>query len=233
MMNRTDRLYAIVEQLRAVAPQPRTARQLAEHFEVSTRTIERDIDALLQAGLPIYATAGRRGGYAIDKAHTLPPVNFTAAEATALALAIARPGASPFADALHSALHKVLAAMPATGAQAARSLSARVHLFEHDNDRRPVTARTVEQAVLDRRVVEIGYEDRMGVVTTRQVEPVAVVGSGEAWYLVGFCRLRQDQRVFRLDRIRQARVTDERAPADRTPDFDDVDRTIRTLSLPE
>ena len=68
-MNRTDRLYALVEELRAVAPRP--ARQLAGRYEVSTRTIERDILALQEAGVPIYAVAGRGGGYVIDKALTL------------------------------------------------------------------------------------------------------------------------------------------------------------------
>lgn len=231
-MNRTDRLYAIVEELRAVAPQPRTARNLADRFEVSTRTIERDIDALLQAGLPIYATAGRRGGYAIDKAHTLPPINFTAGEATALALALARPGTSPLAESLRSALHKVLAAMPAAGAQAARSLAGRIHVIEHEGDVPPPTARTIEQAVLDSRVVEIGYADVKGAVTTRQVEPIAVVTARDVWYLVGFCRLRQDQRAFRFDRIHAARLTDETTTRDRVVDLDDIERTVHTLSLP-
>ena len=60
-MNRTDRLYAIVEELRAASPYARSARWLATHFEVSVRTIERDIGALQQAGVPIYADTGRRG----------------------------------------------------------------------------------------------------------------------------------------------------------------------------
>ena len=76
-MNRTDRLYALVDELRAIAPRARTARQMAGRFEVSVRTIGRDLDALQQAGVPIYATPGPGGGYAIDKDHTLPPVNFT------------------------------------------------------------------------------------------------------------------------------------------------------------
>ena len=70
-MNRTDRLYALVEELRAIAPRPRSARQLAEHYEVSTRTVERDILALQESGVPIYAETGRWGGYAIDKAKAL------------------------------------------------------------------------------------------------------------------------------------------------------------------
>ncbi|MGH9288659.1 MAG: helix-turn-helix transcriptional regulator [Acidimicrobiales bacterium] len=72
-MNRTDRLYALVDELRAVAPRARTARQMAARFEVSVRTIERDLGALQQAGVPIYATPGPGGGYAVDRDHTLPP----------------------------------------------------------------------------------------------------------------------------------------------------------------
>ena len=71
-VNRTDRLYALVEELRAVAPRPRSARQLAGRYEVSTRTIERDILALQESGVPVYAETGRRGGYVIDKALNAP-----------------------------------------------------------------------------------------------------------------------------------------------------------------
>ena len=99
-MNRTDRLYALVEELRAVAPRPRSARQLAARYEVSTRTIERDVLALQEAGVPIYAVAGRCGGYVIDKALTLPPLNFTAAEMVAMAVSLARVESAPFASAL-------------------------------------------------------------------------------------------------------------------------------------
>jgi predicted DNA-binding transcriptional regulator YafY len=121
-MNRTDRLYALVEELRAVAPRPRSARQLAERYEVSTRTIERDILALQESGVPVYAETGRCGGYVIDKTLTLPPVNFTAAEMVAIAVALARAEATPFASATRSALRKVLAAAPAARAAEAAQL---------------------------------------------------------------------------------------------------------------
>jgi predicted DNA-binding transcriptional regulator YafY len=109
-VNRTDRLYALVEDLRAVAPRPWSARQLARKYEVSTRTIERDVLALQGAGVPIYAQAGRRGGYVIDKTLTLPPVNFTAAEMVAIAVCLAGAERTPFAFAARSAARKVLAA---------------------------------------------------------------------------------------------------------------------------
>lgn len=226
-VNRTDRLYALVEELRAFAPRPRTAQQLAARFEVSVRTVERDINALLQGGVPIYATPGPGGGYAIDKAHSLPPVNFTPEEATALAVALARPGDAPLADALRSAVRKVIGVMPERDAEAARRLAARIHLFPHASDDRRITGRVIEEAILRSLVVEIDYEDSAAVATTRLVEPLALAGSGEAWYLVGFCRLRQDERVFRLDRIAGARLTGESAPADIEPAMHDAPKARR------
>jgi predicted DNA-binding transcriptional regulator YafY len=128
-MNRTDRLYALVEELRAVAPRPRSARQLAEHYEVSTRTIERDILALQESGVPIYAETGRRGGYAIDKTLTLPPLNFTAAEMVAIAVSLAREENTPFAAATRSALRKVLATASVAQTAEAAELMDRVRLI--------------------------------------------------------------------------------------------------------
>jgi predicted DNA-binding transcriptional regulator YafY len=128
-MNRTDRLYALVEELRAVAPRPRSARQLAEHYEVSTRTIERDVLALQESGVPIYAETGRRGGYAIDKTLTLPPLNFTAAEMVAIAVSLAREENTPFAAANRSALRKILATASVAQTAEAAELMDRVRLI--------------------------------------------------------------------------------------------------------
>jgi predicted DNA-binding transcriptional regulator YafY len=127
-VNRTDRLYALVEDLRASAPRPQSARQLAARYEVSVRTIERDILALQESGVPVYAEPGRRGGYAIDKTMTLPPVNFTAAEMVAIAVALARDERTPFEAATRSALRKVLAVAPAAQTAQAAQLIDRVRL---------------------------------------------------------------------------------------------------------
>src|SRR2546421_5333369 len=122
-MNRTDRLYALVEELRAAAPAPRSARWLADRFEVSSRTVERDLGALQQAGVPIYAEPGRTGGYVLDKAHTLPPVNVTPAEAVAIAVALEGLHGTPFHDAARSALRQGIAVMPSSDAAAAEGLA--------------------------------------------------------------------------------------------------------------
>jgi predicted DNA-binding transcriptional regulator YafY len=134
-VNRTDRLYALVEDLRASAPRPRSARQLAARYEVSARTIERDILALQESGVPVYAEPGRRGGYAVDRTMTLPPVNFTAAEMVAIAVALARDEHTPFAAATRSALRKVIAVASATQTAAAAQLIDRVRLIGASPDR--------------------------------------------------------------------------------------------------
>lgn len=209
-MNRTDRLYALVEELRAAAPQWRSASSLADHFEVSRRTIERDLSALQQAGVPIYATPGRRGGYALDLQHTLPPLNLSAAEVAAVASALAVSSSTPFTQAGRTALQKILAVLREVDAESTRELAARVRLFDRaSGENRPLAA--VERAIVERRVVEIDYVDKHDEPTSRTVEPVAVMGVQPHWYLWGFCRLRKAPRVFRFDRIRSATVLEEGA----------------------
>ncbi|TDE56398.1 YafY family transcriptional regulator [Nonomuraea mesophila] len=220
-MNRTDRLYALVEDLRAIAPRCRSARELAERFEVSVRTIERDITALQESGVPIYAQPGRRGGYAIDKTMSLPPLNFSPAEAVAIALALSRAGDQPFGRQARSALRKVVAAMPGPEGELARELARRVQLVQPPDEPaagvQPLggegISRAIEEALLRRRVLRLDYADAKGALTTRDVEPgVFLGGRGGFWYLVAWCRLRDDVRVFRLDRIASATVTAERCP---------------------
>ncbi|MGC4805621.1 helix-turn-helix transcriptional regulator [Micromonospora sp. DT233] len=225
-MNRTDRLYALVEELRAVSPRPRSARWLAGRFEVSARTIERDIGALQQAGVPIWAEPGRTGGYAVDRAHTLPPVNLTAAEAVAMAVALHRLGGSPFAAAGATALRKLLAVLPAADAAEARRLAGRVHLVG-GGPAAPVPA-AVAGAVTARRALRIGYADRAGAATERTVEPLGFLGNPWHWYLVAWCRLRDGPRAFRVDRIGAVTVLPE--PVTRELRLDELDIPAGRLS---
>ncbi len=218
-MNRTDRLYAIVEELRAGAPGRRTARELAGHFEVSVRTIERDIGALQEAGVPIFADTGRTGGYTIDKARTLPPMNFTPAEAVAVGIALGRAGGSPFARSARTALLKIVAAMSAADGAEARELAERIHFLVPEDGGEGAVPAVVEEAVATRRVVRITYGDRNGAETRRDVEPVAFVSGAHSWYFIGWCRLREGPRLFRADRIRDASLLEETAPV---RDFGDM-----------
>ncbi|MGW4497485.1 helix-turn-helix transcriptional regulator [Micromonospora sp. NPDC004336] len=230
-MNRTDRLYALVEELRAVSPRPRSARWLAERLEVSSRTIERDINALQESGVPIWAEPGRTGGYALDRARTLPPVNLTPGEAVALAVALHRMRGTPFAAAAGSALRKLVGVMPAADAAEAHRLAARVHLIG-EGPATPVPA-GVADAVRAGRVLRIRYADRAGAGSLRDVEPLGYLGNSRHWYLLAWCRLRGGIRAFRTDRISSVNALGERVP-ERELAVDDLDiprERIRRLSL--
>ncbi|GAA5184200.1 YafY family protein [Rugosimonospora acidiphila] len=208
-MNRTDRLYALVEELRAVAPRPRSARWLAGRFEVSVRTVERDIGALQQAGVPVYAQPGRTGGYTLDKRRTLPPVNVTPEEAVAIAVALEAVHGTPFHEAARSALRKLIAVMPERDAADAHELAGRIRLVGPAS---PEVPSAIARALSARRVLRFQYVDRNGEPTAREVEPLGYAGGGPHWYLLGWCRLRKAQRLFRLDRVADPVATDEIAP---------------------
>ncbi|MFE2477720.1 WYL domain-containing protein [Streptomyces sp. NPDC059389] len=209
-MNRTDRLYALVEELRAASPRPRSARWLAGRFDVSSRTIERDLNALQQSGVPIYAETGRSGGYVLDKDHTLPPLAITPAEATALAVGLHALSGTPFADDARSALRKVFAVIPRRERQATHELADRVRLTA--SRRQPTSVpHTLREALSTRQVLHLHYTDAQGASTDRIVEPMGFLG-GDHWYLIGWCRLRAAVRGFRLDRIQQANALAETAP---------------------
>lgn len=207
----------------------RSARQLAGRYEVSTRTIERDILALQESGVPVYALTGRRGGYVIDKARTLPPLNFTAAEMLAMAVSLAGAQGTPFASALRSALRKVLAAAPAAQTAQAAQLADRVRLI----GTRSAVPLAIQEAIIARHVLRLRYRDRHDVMTCRDVGPVAFAGTRAHWYLVGWCRLRQGPRAFRLDRIHAAADTGEPAPHRSYGDLDvDIpDALVRRVDL--
>lgn len=204
-MNRIDRLYALVEELRAARGRGRTAGQLAAHFEVSVRTIERDLSALGQAGVPLATKQGRTGGYSLDRSMSLPPLNFTPREAAAVAVALSRSEHALFARDIRSALQKIVAAMPDRALEEARATAEKVRLFvqaapEPDAE----IAETIWRAVRDNHVLRIHYIDIGGVQTEREVEPQQVVVGPHGSYLTAWCRLRGGDRVFRMDRITQA-----------------------------
>lgn len=220
-MNRTDRLYAIAEQLRAAGTQGRSSAWLARHFEVSTRTVKRDVAALQQAGLPVWAAEGRNGGYRVREAASLPPLSFTAGEAAALAIALAAEPTIPFAPDGASALAKIMGAMDAEQRSATAQLAARVWMRLPTRAARPRAARALDEALRASVVVTIDYRDGDGRLTRRRaIEPLAFARTGGHWYALAYCRRRRAGRWFRLDRVTGAWPTRERfAPRDLTELF--------------
>lgn len=209
-LRRADRLYALVEELRSRSPRAVGRDVLATRLEVTPRTVERDILALQQAGVPIWSQRGRGGGYALDRAWTVPPLNFDATEALAVLMALAGTRHAPFGEAGRRAEQKLLAAMVPAEAERTRQLASRIRYEPPRSNARGVV-RAIEHAVVERRVVEIKHRGRDGI-TSRTVEAHGLQVTSEASYLVGWCRLRDAGRTFRVDRILSVRLLGEVAP---------------------
>jgi predicted DNA-binding transcriptional regulator YafY len=211
-MNRTDRLHAIHEALRRAGADGITGERLADDLEVSLRTVRRDIAALQQAGAPIWAQPGPGGGYVLDASATMPPVAFTPSQAVAVAVALTvLPPGSPFAVDAKAATAKVLDTLGSTARERARALADQVWVLHPPPDppTPPAAVRAVEQSLAERVALAITYRPADRDATRRVVEPVVLAWRDRRWYLVAHCRLRDDIRWFRLDRIEQAHRTNE------------------------
>jgi len=141
-VNRTARLHALSEELRRAGPRGRTAARLAGWLEVSTRTIKRDVASLQQAGLPVWAQAGPGGGYVLDVAATLPPVNLTPAQAVAVGLAAQAD--APYAVDGRAALEKILDVLDPAARERAEQLAGRVWIRTSPAER-PAVLTAVEE----------------------------------------------------------------------------------------
>lgn len=211
-MNRTDRLVAMVTYLqgRRVV----RAEELARHFEVSERTIYRDVAALSEAGVPVVGEAGV--GYSLVKGYHLPPVMFTAEEATALAVGenlVRQFTDESMATPMETALLKIRSVLPPDRQDELDRLAHAMAIEGRCRLPRGLDRRTllpIQQAVLARRVLHLRYCAREQGETERDVEPLGVVYYGDAWYLVAWCRLRGDYRHFKLERVLDLQVLSER-----------------------
>jgi predicted DNA-binding transcriptional regulator YafY len=210
-MNRIDRLFGIL--LRLQRRRRVRALDLARHFEVSERTIYRDIAALHELGVPIISLPNT--GYELPEGFALPPLFFTAGEAGALALAVqlllAQTTGATSADA-ERALAKISATLPPEMRQRVDQLSAIVRFFASDRPFAlddPALA-LLQRAIADRCIVRLRYHSYRGdQPLARDVEPASLTYHHGVWYLSGYCRLRQALRAFRLDRIDDLSLLDQ------------------------
>jgi len=203
-MRRADRLFQIVQHLRG--GRLVTARKLAEELEVSERTIYRDVADLVGSGVPIEGEAGV--GYVMRAGFDLPPLMFTKSEVSALvagARLIRAWGGLEMAKAAEEALVKIRDVLPEAERETAETVQ--IHamnpFWPDPVDRRRLD--DLDRAVNERITLTIDYADAEGQTTTRAVRPVGLWFWGKVWTLVAWCELRADFRMFRVDRITDAR----------------------------
>mgnify|MGYP002071900272 CR=1 FL=1 len=204
-------MYALVDLLRG-SRRPLSAARLSQEFEVSKRTIERDIQSLQLAGVPIYADYGVSGGYSILREHSLPPLNLTVPESLAVLAGLALLETSPYGAAARRARAKVLAISRED--QLAPVDEALASMFVIDSQSPSEAAVSlIPEAIAARRVVRLVYTSEDGEThTTRDVEAMGLLRGGDSWMFVGWCRLREGIRGFHLDRILHLEITGEVFP---------------------
>lgn len=187
-----------------------TAAQLAEQLEVSERTIYRDIQDLSTSGVPVVGEAGV--GYQLKKGFDLPPLMFTVDEIEALVLG-ARVVERWGDDALRQAARSVLDKAHAVSPPAAKERLAKTPLFAisfQDNARERDRLGELRAATTAQLKVQLAYADREGEPSERIVRPLALYFWGRTWTLGAWCELRGDFRNFRLDRIVDLGITEDR-----------------------
>ncbi len=188
---------------------------MAANFEVSVRTIYRDLEALSEAGVPIGYE--NQEGYFLVDGYQLPPIMFTEEEAHALLTAkkiVAQNNDSSFIGSYSKAMEKVTSVLRTSQKEELQLLEKRI---------RPSTIKTVEKssnsvslvqkAIAKRTVLRLQYlSGSKGELTERDVEPMAVYFTQDHWIMIGYCRMRKALREFRTDRIQSVIETSDSFP---------------------
>lgn len=211
-MNRIDRLHAILTHLQS--KRKVTAQEIADRFNISLRTVYRDVKALDESGVPVIGEAG--SGYTIMEGYRLPPVMFTQEEAVAMTLGAKL--AAQFTDksvqkSFESALYKIKAVLRSTDKDHIDQLSEHIAVFKSPQ---PVDVASqqhlavLQKSIVDKKIVLIQYLSNYSEeLTERNVEPIGLTYYGSAWHLIAWCRLRLGYRDFRIDRMKTLVVKNE------------------------
>jgi len=212
-MNRIDRVTAILIQLQS--RKVVKAQDIADRFNISLRTVYRDVKTLEEAGIPLFGEAGI--GYSIMDGYRLPPVMFTKEEATAFLTAekmIEKLTDSSTEESYKSAMYKIRAVLRSTEKDFLETLDEQIEVFKsrRQGNRTLITnpIQTILKSIASKNVLTLSYfAYHNQQQTERQVEPVGIFYLEAYWHLIAYCRLRKDYRDFRIDRISSIVATDQ------------------------
>lgn len=211
-MRRADRLFEIIQILRR--GKVTRAADIAKLLEVSPRTIYRDIRDLAARGVPIDGEAGV--GYILRPGFDLPPLMFDQQQIEALLLGarIVQSWAdTELAEAAADVIAKLRAVLPEPQSRQLDALTLWAPA-DHDSETIEIDQAALRRAIREQRKIRFSYRDADDRATARTVRPVVMGFYGRAWVLAGWCELRGDFRVFRLDRMSALIIFDERFRAE-------------------
>lgn len=207
--NRLSRLTAILIQLQT--KRVVTASELANKFDVSKRTIYRDIKTLEQSGVPVLTEEGK--GYSLMEGYKIPPVMFTEKQANALILAeqlVLKSKDASFVKDYGEAIDKIKSILKYTVKDKTNLLTGRTQYQQVLSQKRNSdNLSDLQHALTNYNLVKIEYVNKEKMITKRIIEPFAILNS-ENWYLVAWCRLRNEFRFFRPDRIQKMEILTEK-----------------------
>lgn len=183
-----------------------TAPELAEMFEVSVRTIYRDIDALSSAGIPIYATNGRNGGIQLLDNFILNKLTLSKQEQEEILLGLQSLNAVQY-PATDDILTKLGALFKSNSEN---WIEVDFSRWGSVVEREKNLFGLIKQAILEKRQIQFDYLNSSGGMSQRWIEPVKLIYKDKAWYLYGFCITRDDWRLFRISRIKNIQLTAKR-----------------------
>lgn len=207
-MNRIDRLFGILTFLQSKKYVP--AEKIAERFDISVRTVYRDIKALCEQGIPVSFEQNK--GYFVVKDYFLPPVSFTTDEANAFLLMEAMVyGFTDKSIQTHytSALNKVKSVLRHSQKEKLELLNNNIkfqvpsfvnHDFEYLSQ--------LQVAISSHTIIHIGYKNNKDEITDRPIEPIGLIYYAFNWHLIAWCHYRSEYRDFRVSRIIGLRSTD-------------------------
>mgnify|MGYP000892280438 CR=1 FL=1 len=182
-----------------------TARELANRFEVSTRTIYRDLDVLSTAGVPVYTNKGNGGGISLLEDYSLNSTLLSEQESESLVLALKTLQATKYPE-----IDMVLDKVGGLFKSADTSDWVDIDLSPWGSQPNEYNKfANIKKAILKRQVISFCYINSNGDRSMRSMEPMRLIYKGQAWYLWGYCRAKKDFRVFRISRMKELSVCPE------------------------
>lgn len=206
-MSQLPRLISILTLLKS--KRILTATELSEKFEISVRTVYRDIRKLEEAGVPVITIEGK--GYTLMDGYYVAPVQFSEKEANALITAhhlIKRMNDSSLSNEFDEALTKIKSVFRSNVLAKSEALNSKIHVFDAGIEKVASNALSeIQLAITNFYFLEINYKKAEDPnITFRKVEPYAIFSSYNKWLLIAWCHLRNEYRAFRVDRIQHFKV---------------------------
>ena len=231
MYHPTSRVLTVLELLQSKANM--SGPELASRLEVDVRTVRRYIMMLQDVGIPIDVTIGRYGGYKLRPGFKLPPLMFTNDEVLALTLglqAVQKMGVHAMAPAVEGAMAKIKRVLPADLRQRVQDVRDMlvIDISAPEVQVELAILETLSAAAEQCRRVWLCYQTKNDEKTERVMDPYGVVCHNGLWYTVGYCHLRSQPRVFRLDRIQQVKMQQE--GFSRPPDFQCLQYIVESVA---